>query len=126
MGAALVRSFKLRLREDYGRVVPSPAAQGVAPLTLRAERARRAIALAAPLCAALEAFEPGVRVRALSVHLDVPRVLATLDPTVPDADPRGRVVRLDGASAAALDAVLAAGAPLVAYLDELVRARVSS
>ena len=33
--------------------------------------------------------------RSIAVDLERPRLTATLDPTVPEADPRARVVRLD-------------------------------
>lgn len=118
--AVRLRSFKVRFREDYAWVVPAEDLAGevfAAPgITLRGESAARARVLAAAVEAALAAFEPGVRVRSLAVDVSRPRVLATLEPTTPDADPRGRVVRLE--HGAALDAALAAARPLVGYLEE--------
>lgn len=116
-----VRSFKLKFREEYGRIVPS---MDLHPLTLRGEEARRAIELAAPIEVTLRAFEPEVHVRSLSLDLARPRLLATLEPTTPDADARGRVVRLEAGPA--LDLVLASAAPLLAYLDALVETRAAA
>jgi hypothetical protein len=95
----VLRSFKLRLRDTHVRVVPKTDALGC-PFSgpgadLFGADATEAFRLAAPMIALLISFEPGVVVRSMAVDLERPRVTATLDPTVPDADPRARVVRLD-------------------------------
>ena len=59
---------------------------------LRGEEARAILALATPFRAWLEAREPGVRLRSLSVDLAAQRVLVTLEPNPGE---RPRVVRID-------------------------------
>ncbi len=113
-----LRSFKLRLADVHVRVVPRTDARGCPfsgpGVDLRGEDAARAFAAAAPLLAALAAAEPGVVVRSIAVDLERPRVTATLDPTVPAADPRARVVRVD--ESPLLHLLLDAAAPVVELL----------
>ncbi|MDI1451080.1 hypothetical protein [Polyangium sp. 6x1] len=95
-----IRSFKLRVADRHVRVVPKTDAEGCPfsgpGVDLRGERAAEALAAAAPLFEALASFEPGVVIRSLSFDFERERLLATLDPTTPGADPRPRVVRIDG------------------------------
>ena len=79
---------------------------------LRGAEARAILALAGPVRAWLEAREPGVVLRSLSVDRAGRRVLITLEPNPGE---RPRVVRLDSphsedliADAAALEAAIAA------------------
>ena len=122
-----IRSFKLRVADRHVRVVPKTDAEGcpfAGPgVDLRGERAAQAFAAAGPFFEALASFEPGVVLRALSFDFEQERLLATLSPTTPDADPRPRVVRIDGGPAlqillplaAALATTLAAlAAPVLA------------
>jgi hypothetical protein len=112
-----VRSFKMQLRDEHVRIMPSVGLDGapfVGPgVTLRGDDARRAIALARSIFDGLAAFEPGIVVRSLSVDLERRRILATLEPTTPEADPRGRVVRMDGGAA---DMILGPANELIEYL----------
>jgi len=98
-----VRSFKLRLADRHARVLPKTDTSGCPfegpGVDLRGEAAERAIEAARPLFSALEAFEPGIVIRSLSMDLERGRLLATLEPTAPEADPRPRVVRIDGGPA---------------------------
>ncbi|HEU4407432.1 MAG TPA: hypothetical protein VFS43_19355 [Polyangiaceae bacterium] len=122
-GALPLRSFKLHFVEARARVVPARDASGAAfagpGVDLVGEGAREALALAAPLVAALAAFEPGVVVRSLSVDLAAPRLLASLEPATPGADPRPRAVRL--AEPALVERVLDRAGPLVRHLGERAR-----
>lgn len=59
---------------------------------LRGEEARAILALATPFRAWLEAREPGVVLRSMSVDLTSHRVLITLEPSPGE---RPRVVRID-------------------------------
>ena len=113
-----LRSFKLRLRDAHVRVVPKTDAAGC-PFSgpgadLFGADAAGAFRAAGPLLDALIAVEPGVVVRSIAVDLERPRVTATLDPTVPDADPRARVVRLD--EGPMLHRLLRAAEPVIDYL----------
>ncbi len=113
-----LRSFKLRLRDTHVRVVPKTDSLGC-PFSgpgadLFGAEATEAFRLAAPLLDALVAFEPGVVVRSIAVDLERPRVTATLDPTVPEADPRARVVRLDDGPM--LRRLVDAADPVIEYL----------
>ncbi|HVK62861.1 MAG TPA: hypothetical protein VM694_00210 [Polyangium sp.] len=122
-----IRSFKLRVADRHVRVVPKTDAEGcpfAGPgVDLRGERAAQALAAAGPFFEALASFEPDVVLRALSFDFEQERLLATLEPTTPYADPRPRVVRIDGGPAlqillplaAALATTLAAlAAPVLA------------
>jgi hypothetical protein len=113
-----LRSFKLRLRDTHVRVVPKTDAQGCSfsgpGADLFGADATEAFRLAAPLVDLLVSFEPGVTVRSIAVDLERPRLTATLDPTVPEADPRARVVRLDDGPM--LRRLLDRADPVIAYL----------
>ena len=78
------------------RAVPARDEAGCAfsgpGVDLRGEEARAIMALAAPFRAWLEAREPGVVPRSLSVDLAAQRVLITLQPNPGE---RPRVVRID-------------------------------
>jgi hypothetical protein len=129
-----LRSFKLRLADAHVRIVPLTDAAGCPfsgpGVDLRGDAAARALALAAPLIAALHDAEPGVRVRSLAVDLERPRVTATLDPAAapgaggspgpalaPADSLRARVVRLD--DGALLRRLIEASGPIC---DHLARA----
>ncbi|MBX3207842.1 MAG: hypothetical protein KF764_22540 [Labilithrix sp.] len=90
-------SYKLRVVDTHVRAVPLRAADGAAfdgpGVDLRGADARAAIAAARPLLAWLDAREPGVVVRSISVRVAGPRVLVSLAPA--GADPRPRAVRFD-------------------------------
>ncbi len=120
-GPLQIRSFKLRLADRHVRVVPATDEQGcpfAGPgVDLRGERAEQAIAEASPLLSALVDFEPGVVIRSLSFDLERGRLLATLEPTTPEADPRPRVVRFDGGPA--LNRLLPLAAALATSLAAL-------
>jgi len=98
-----IRSFKLRFTDGHARVVPATDDAGCPfqgpGVDLRGERAEEAFRQAKPLVDALSAFEPGVVVRSLSIDVERGRLLATLLPTTPEADPRPRVVRIEGGGA---------------------------
>jgi hypothetical protein len=119
-----VASFKLRLVDRRVRVVPRHGNDGcpfAGPgVDLLGADAELAIAAAGPLLAALARVEPGVSVRSVAVDLDRRRVLATIDPLTPEADRRGRVVRIDGGHL--LDAMIDATGPVIAAMAPLVRA----
>ncbi|MDB5217008.1 MAG: hypothetical protein JWO86_4935 [Myxococcaceae bacterium] len=74
---------------------------------VRGEEARPLLALATPFRQWLDAREPGVTLRSLSVDVAAHRVLITLEPMA--ADQRPRVVRIDPPHA---DELIAAAAPL--------------
>jgi hypothetical protein len=80
---------------------------------VRGAEACAILALASPFRAWLEAREPGVTLRSLSVDLSSHRVLITLEPMT--ADQRPRVVRIDPPHT---DELLAAARPL----EEALRA----
>ncbi len=89
-----LRSFKLQRAERRVRIVPSTgldgcpfAGPGVDLIDAESDAAQ---ALASPLFRGIEAFEPGVRIRSLSVDLDRMRLLVTLE-----APGRPRVVRME-------------------------------
>jgi hypothetical protein len=90
-------SYKLRFHEDHVRAVPAKDEAGCAfagpGVDLRGEEARTLFALATPFRDWLDAREPGVTLRSLSVDLVAQRVLITLEPMA--ADQRPRVVRID-------------------------------
>lgn len=90
-------SYKLRFHEHRVRAVPARDEAGcpfAGPgVDLLGADAAPLLALAAPFRAWLEAREPGVVLRSLSVDLVSRRVLITLQPMTPDQRPR--VVRVD-------------------------------
>lgn len=104
-------SYKLRFHEDHVRAVPARDEAGCAfsgpGVDLRGDEARAVFALATPFRAWLEAREPGVTLRSLSVDLAAHRVLITLEPMA--ANQRPRVVRIEPPHA---DELIAAAAPL--------------
>jgi hypothetical protein len=108
-------SYKLRFHEDRLRAVPARDEAGcpfAGPgVDLAGDEARALFALATPFRAWLEAREPGVTLRSLSVDRAAQRVLITLEPMTDDQRPR--VVRIDPPHA---DELLAAAAPLEAAL----------
>ncbi len=102
----MIASFKLRFFEDHARIA---LVSGEAGVDLRGAEARAAFAAAAPMLAWLEAREPGVRARSLSVDLGSGRVLVTVN----DGSARPRVVRVDAPASGEL---LDAGAGVIGYL----------
>lgn len=117
--ASGLRSFKLQRRERRVRVVPALdhdrcpfSGPGV---DLLDERCDVVMALAQPLFGGILAFEPGVEIRSVSVDLERPRLLITLE-----APGRPRVVRVDEPSL--VERLLAPCAPLLASLAEAASA----
>lgn len=97
MTAVPLASYKIRLRDVHVRAVPACDASG-APFTgpgvdLRGSDALAAIEAARPIIAWLDAREPGVIVRSISVKTEGPRVLVSLAPL--GAEPRPRAMRFD-------------------------------
>lgn len=97
MTAVPLASYKIRLHDVHVRAVPACDASG-APFTgpgvdLRGSDALAAIEAARPIIAWLDAREPGVVVRSISVKTEGPRVLVSLAPL--GADPRPRATRFD-------------------------------
>jgi hypothetical protein len=93
MTAALpLVSYKIRVHETHVRAVPACTVDGapfVGPgVDLRGADAESAIAAARPVFAWLEAREPGVDVRSISIRTSGPRVLVSLAPAAPDQRPR--------------------------------------
>jgi len=115
--------FKLRFWDGHVHAAAATGVDGEAfdgpGVDLRGDQAQEAFEAAAPVLERLAELEPGIRVRSLSLDLERPRLLATLEPTTPEADPRYRVVRLD--RGAVLDRVLEAAGPVL----ELLTARVA-
>jgi len=108
-------SYKLRFHEARIRAVPARDEAGcpfAGPgVDLAGDEARALFALAAPFLEWLEAREPGVTLRSLSVDRAAQRVLITLEPMTDEQRPR--VVRIDPPHA---DELLSAAAPLEAAL----------
>lgn len=90
-------TYKLRVHDNHVRAVPRVGLDGspfVAPgVDLRGDDAVQIIDAAAPIFAWLNAREPGVRVRSISVRIDGPRVLVSLEPL--DAVSRPRALRFE-------------------------------
>ncbi|HSO37504.1 MAG TPA: hypothetical protein VLT33_33495 [Labilithrix sp.] len=108
-------SYKLRFHDVHVRAVPDRDEAGcpfAGPgVDLRGDEARAVLDLAGPVRAWLEAREPGVVLRSLSVDRTSRRVLITLEPNPGE---RPRVVRVDPphsddllAGAGALEAAIA-------------------
>ena len=97
MSGLALASYKLRFHEGHVRAVPSRDESGcpfAGPgVDLRGDDARPVLELAGPFRAWLEAREPGVVLRSLSVDLASGRVLITLEPAAAEQNPR--VVRID-------------------------------
>jgi hypothetical protein len=95
--ALSLASYKLRFHEDRVRAVPARDEAGcpfAGPgVDLCADEARAILAMAGPFRVWLEAREPGVVLRSVSVDRAAQRILITLEPMT--ADQRPRVVRLD-------------------------------
>lgn len=93
-------SYKLRFHEGHVRAVPARDLAGcpfAGPgVDLRGDAAARVLEAAAPIRAWLEAREPGVALRSLSIDRARMRVLVTLDGA---AGERPRVLRFDPPSA---------------------------
>ncbi len=118
-----LRSFKLRIADGHVRIVPALDAAGCPfggpGVDLFGAAAEEAFRLAAPLLAALAAFEPGIAVRSLALDLEKPRLTATLH-----TDGKPRVVRLDAGPA--LNRLLETTPALAAYLDEAAAGAVAA
>jgi hypothetical protein len=118
LGHLAIASYKLRFSEDHVRAVPARDEAGcpfAGPgVDLRGDEARAILALAGPFRAWLEAREPGVVLRSVSVDRAAQRVLITLEPMT--ADQRPRVVRIDPPHA---DELLASAGPLEEALGAL-------
>jgi hypothetical protein len=108
-------SYKLRFCDDHVRALPARDEAGrrfEGPgVDFRGEEARPLLALATPFREWLDAREPGVTLRSVSVDLAAQRVLITLEPMA--ADQRPRVVRIDPPQS---DELIAAAAPLEAAI----------
>ena len=96
----VLASYKLRIHDAHVRALPARDEAGcpfAGPgVDLRGETAHAILgdaALIGPFRAWLEAREPGVTLRSVSVDLVARRVLITLEPMTPDQRPR--VVRID-------------------------------
>jgi hypothetical protein len=90
-------SYKIRIHDTHVRAVPTRSTDGT-PFTgpgvdLRGVDAEAVIDAARPVIAWLDAREPGVVVRSISVRTAGPRVLVSLAPA--GLDPRPRAVRFD-------------------------------
>jgi hypothetical protein len=110
-------SYKLRFHETHVRAVPARDEAGcpfAGPgVDLRGAEAAPILAQAAPFRAWLEAREPGVVLRSLSIDVAARRVLITLEPM--SLAERPRVVRVDPPHS---EELLAAAAPLEAALGD--------
>lgn len=103
----MVRSFKLRFVHRHVRIEVGGGDAGVDLVDADAEAL---FALAGPLVAAASSLAPGATVRAISVDLEAPRLLASLD-----GEGAPPAVRLDGIEA--LGTALEAAAPLLSALQ---------
>lgn len=92
-------SYKIRIADGHVRAVPALALDGTpfvdAGVDLRGADAVAIIDAARPMVAWLDAREPGVVVRSISVRTKEPRVLVSLAPIQPTADARPRALRFD-------------------------------
>ncbi len=100
MAALPLASYKIRIVDRHVRAVPARTADGcpfAGPgVDLRGEDADAAIAAARPIVAWLEAREPGVVVRSISVRTDGPRVLVSTEPVaIAGGDTRPRALRFE-------------------------------
>ena len=115
-------SYKLRFHEGHVRAVPARDEEGCAfagpGVDLRGAEAEAILGLATPFRAWLDAREPGVKLRSLSVDLASRRVLITLEPMA--ANQRPRVVRVDAMHS---DELIAASQALEASLGEACAAK---
>lgn len=119
MSLRALASYKLRFFDRHVRAVPTHDNAGcpfAGPgVDLRGEAADAVLALAAPLRAWLEAREPGIVLRSLSVDVAKLRVLVTLE----QPGDRPRVLRFDPPSSTAL---LEQGNPLATEIERACRA----
>ncbi len=113
-GAVAFASYKLRFHESHVRALPLHDETGAAfagpGVDLRGEDARAVLEGAAAVRAWLEAREPGIVLRALSIDRIARRAIVTLEPTGVEADVEGqptrpRVLRFDGPYADELTAL---------------------
>lgn len=97
MTALRLASYKIRFHDVHVRAVPACDASGASftgpGVDLMGADALAAIEAARPVIAWLDAREPGVVVRSISVKTEGPRVLVSLAPL--GADPRPRAMRFD-------------------------------
>lgn len=110
-------SYKLRFRELHVRAVPLRDPTGCAfagpGVDLRGDEAAAILERAGPFRVWLEAREPGVVLRSLSVDRASRRVLVTLEPT--RSEERPRVVRVDPPMS---EELIASAGPLEAALSD--------
>lgn len=97
MGLELA-SYKIRIRERHVRAVPRTDADG-SPfggpgVDVRGAEADAILTAAAPITRWLDALEPGVAVRSISVRLSPLRVLVSVD-SITTLDPRPRALRFE-------------------------------
>lgn len=122
-----LRSFKLQRREGRVRLVPEQGLDGCpfgGPGVDRLdEPGQRLLAAAEPLFRAVEALEPGVRVRSLAADLSSWRMVITLE-----GASKPRVVRIEEPSL--VERLLGASDGLLATLEQAaedgLRARVAT
>jgi len=115
-------SFKLRFHDVHVRAVPARDLSGcpfAGPgVDLRGENARAVLTEVAPIRGWLEAREPGIVLRSLSMDLVKSRVLITLfDQAANQAADRPRVLRFDPPSANELEEL---AQPLLRALEQKV------
>jgi SAM-dependent methyltransferase len=122
--ARALRLFKLRLFDDHCHVVASHDDRGVPVdlpgVDLRGADAAAAFHAAAPLLDAVRARGDGREVRAVSVHLERRRILATFAPRAGERTPP--VARIDGE---AFDDVLPRAAEVIALLADAAASRLA-
>ncbi len=110
-------SFKLRFHDEHVRAVPLTDLDGCPfggpGVDLRRDDARAIFAEVDPIRAWLEAREPNIALRTLSIDLQKQRVLCTLE----QPGDRPRVLRFDPPSA---NELIDAAEPLLRVLDPLV------
>ena len=125
MSGLPLASYKLRFHENRVRAVPARDEAGcpfAGPgIDLAGDEARAVFALATPFREWLEAREPGVTLRSLSVDRAAQRVLITLEPMT--SDQRPRVVRIDPPHA---DELLSAATGLETALGALCMQKLRS
>jgi hypothetical protein len=127
--ASSLVSYKIRFHEGHVRAVPAYGPSG-APFSgpgvdLRGEDAARVIAAARPVIAWLEAREPGVNVRSISVRVQGPRVLVSLEPAA--GEPKPRALRFEPPYASELrDAALDAERVIAEACAKALRRRQST
>jgi hypothetical protein len=87
-------SYKIRVRDRHVRAVPARGLDGgpfdEPGVDLRGADADRVLEAAVPVLAWLDAREPGVGVRSISIRTEGPRVLVSVD-----GSPRPRALRFD-------------------------------